>query len=134
VPRRARGWSCTRTAKGVKCNTLNKAGTRKCSVCGKPRPAKRAPKHMAALNETYEHYIEINGGEHCGICGRGPELTRKLDRDHSHDAMSLGTPRGLLCRGCNMRLSYQLTEEWLEAALAYVRRARERTEALNEAA
>jgi hypothetical protein len=30
---------------------------------------------MAALDLTYEHYVEINGGEHCGICGkpRSPE-------------------------------------------------------------
>jgi hypothetical protein len=126
MARRKRFWTCTRQQDGKRCNTLVPTAKRKCPACGKAKPAARRPKHMIALNESYEHYVEINGGEHCGICGKPPDHTRRLDRDHSHDVLSLGTPRGLLCRGCNMRLSYQLTEEWMEAALAYLRRARER--------
>lgn len=126
MPRRSRFWTCTRRTNGEKCNTLVPNAKRKCPKCGKPKPAPRRPKHLAALNESYEHYIEINGGEHCGICGRQPDGTRRLDRDHDHTVLGLGLPRGLLCRGCNMRLSYQLTEEWMEAALTYLRRARER--------
>jgi hypothetical protein len=99
-------------------------------VCGKARPPKRQPKHMAALNNSYEHFVEINGGEHCGICKAPPLPHRRLDRDHAHTTGGLGEPRGLLCRFCNMRLSYQMTEEWLEATLAYVRRHRLRMEAL----
>lgn len=124
-PRRARGWTCTRQSKGVRCYTLNPAGTRKCRECGKARPKKSPPKHMAALNEDYEHYIAINGGEHCGICGRGPSPGRKLDRDHDHST-PLGTPRGLLCSLHNRWLPRWMTLELAEAMTAYLRRYEER--------
>ena len=74
---------------------------------------------MVALETAYETYIILNDGEHCGICLRPRPEERRLDRDHDH---KLGQPRGLLCRGCNMRLQYWMTPEWLEAAAAYLRK------------
>jgi hypothetical protein len=50
---------------------------------------------MSALDVPYETYVELNGGEHCGICGKGPTPNRKLDKDHEHKGV--GRPRGLLC-------------------------------------
>ena len=59
-------------------------------------------------------------GERCGICGKGPSATRRLDRDHDHKT---GQPRGLLDHRCNRALPSWATPEWLEAAAAYLRRA-----------
>lgn len=136
--RRKTQWACTRQSKGVKCNTLNPIRAQKCSACGKAKPRPAPKKHMAGLNYDYEHYKEINGGEHCGICFttvselKNPQ--KKFARDHDHSAIGLGNPRGLLCTRCNMRLSYQMTAEWLEAAAAYVRRADERIQAWTQEA
>lgn len=78
---------------------------------------------MAALDLTYEQYVEINGGEHCGICGRQrgelPNPGRRLDRDHNHRS---GKPRGLLCREDNRKLKHWMTLDWLLAAVAYLER------------
>lgn len=120
---RAKGWTCQKQAGGVKCKTWNRPGTRKCQTCGKPRPPKKRPAHMAALDYSYEYYIEINGGEHCGICGRGPKPGRRLDRDHDHEGN--GRPRGLLCSRCNRHLKRWTTAEdgkWLVAAVEYLKR------------
>ena len=122
--RRKTKWACTRQSKGIKCNTLNPIRAQKCSSCGKPKPKPSRPKHMAALNESYEHYLEINGGEHCGMCGRPPTPGRRLDRDHDH--VGLGFPRGLLCVDCNRHLGHWYTLERVEAMLAYLRRHRDR--------
>lgn len=75
---------------------------------------------MAALDLTYEDYIAINGGEHCGVCGCPPPPGRRLDRDHEHAGE--GRPRGLLCRRDNRLLSRHLTADWLRDALAYLER------------
>jgi hypothetical protein len=124
--RRKTRWFCTRQSKGVKCNTWNPIRKQTCHVCGKAKPAVKKPKHMAALNESYEHYIEINGGEHCGICGitraQTKDPSRKLNRDHFHEAGGMGAPRGLLCTGDNLKLQYWMTIPWMEAALDYLRR------------
>lgn len=120
--RRKRFWTCTRKTDGVKCNTLNETAKRKCKTCGKPKPAPKRPKHMVALESTYEAFMELNGGETCGICGAPPK-TRRLDRDHDHRS---GRPRGLLCSRCNRLLHSWLTEEWLLAAASYLRRHAER--------
>lgn len=124
--RRPKFWTCTRQTKGVKCNTLVPVAKRKCPSCGKARPKKSPPKHMAALNNSYEHFIEINGGEHCGICGITREQTstpnQRMQRDHVHTTTGLGEPRGLLCIACNIRLSDRMTVEWTRAALAYLER------------
>lgn len=78
---------------------------------------------MAALELDYERYIEINGGEVCGICGRKPSARRKLDRDHCHAS---GVARGLLCARCNRALASHITVEWLQAAITYLEKT-ERT-------
>jgi hypothetical protein len=75
---------------------------------------------MVGLDISYEEYVEINGGEFCGICGRPPSAKRRLDRDHSHED---GRPRGLLCARCNRHLAHWLTVEdakWLRDALKYL--------------
>jgi hypothetical protein len=124
--RRKTRWFCTRQSKGVKCNTWNPIRTQKCHICDKPKPAVKKPKHMAALNESYEHYIEINReahgvGEVCAICGR-PPVTRKLDRDHTHTTRGFGEPRGLLCAMHNKFLPYWMTLELAESIADYLRR------------
>lgn len=68
----------------------------------------------------YEEYVRLNGGERCGICGNPPSENRRLDRDHDHRT---GEPRGLLCHRCNRALPDWVTEEWLEAARAYLGRS-----------
>lgn len=82
---------------------------------------------MKALDVSYEDYIILNGGEHCAICGKTraqmPNPARRLDRDHDHRT---GRPRGLLCRDCNRKLAHRYTEAWMWAAIAYLRRAKDR--------
>ena len=73
---------------------------------------------MSALEMSYQDYVEIQGGEFCGICRRGPK-NRKLDRDHDH---ATGRPRGLLCARCNRALPNFVDVEWLRGALEYLRR------------
>lgn len=66
-------------------------------------------------------YVELNGGDHCGIClRRRTEKDRRFDRDHDH---RLGTPRGLLCHKCNRALPHWITPEWLRAAAEYLEKA-----------
>jgi hypothetical protein len=115
-----RWWTCQRVTAGRKCGAVNPAIKQKCTECGKRRPPRKRPAHLAALDVSYEEYIEINGGEHCGICGALPKPGRKLDRDHDHGT---GRPRGLLCWTCNMLLPRRRgTPEWLRAAAAYLER------------
>ena len=76
---------------------------------------------MKALLVSYEEFIVLNRGELCGICGRPPGPTRRLDRDHDHKA---GKPRGLLCARCNRALPSWMTPMWLTAAAAYLERTR----------
>lgn len=80
---------------------------------------------MAALDIPYEVYVEINGGEHCALCGIGRSESRRLDRDHDHRT---GQPRGLLCWRHNKLLG---TADWsvtlLRAAADYLERAESRT-------
>lgn len=114
-------WTCSRVTAGVKCGAQNPRRARKCSTCGKTRPAKRKPAHMAALEQPYSAFLEANGGiERCGICGVEPGQ-RKLHRDHAH--VDDGYPRGLLCFPCNLQLKHTSTEEWLRAAADYLERA-----------
>lgn len=81
---------------------------------------------MAALDLSYEHYVRINGGETCGICGREPSLGRRLDRDHCHRT---GQPRGLLCWSCNRQLRTWATVEWMADAIKYLKRVHSRANA-----
>lgn len=75
---------------------------------------------MAALELDYAGYVRINGGEHCGICGRKPPAVN-LHRDHEHKGN--GRPRGLLCVACNMRLGERVTVAWMEQAINYLKRS-----------
>lgn len=115
----SRYWRCRRVSDGVVCGTLNLSRKRKCSACGRPKPLRRRPKHMRALDLPYEEWIVLNGGERCGICGRAPSASRRLDRDHCHAS---GAPRGLLCARCNRALPSWMTSEWLRGAVAYLER------------
>jgi hypothetical protein len=112
-------WTCQRSSLGVKCGHRNGNRKRNCQWC-KPRPARKRPAHMSALALPYAYYVQLNGGEHCGICGRLPSPGRKLDRDHDHKGV--GTPRGLLCVRCNRALPDWCGVEWLRAAAAYLER------------
>ena len=112
-------WTCQRRANRVKCGHVNDGRKRKCEICLKPRPARKTVRSQVKL--PYEAFIEINGGEHCGICGRGrPESGRRLQRDHDHKT---GKPRGLLCFHCNRQLRTWMTVEWMQAAIRYLERA-----------
>ena len=76
---------------------------------------------MAALEQDYAAFILLNGGEHCGVCGRRPSASRKLDRDHAHTVPPVA--RGLLCNRCNRALPSWVTVEWLRAAIRYLERS-----------
>ncbi len=117
---RAKGWTCQRVSKGVVCKQHNPPRTRKCIKCDKPRPARRHPEHLSALDLSYEEYVKLNGGETCGICGRRPSARRRLDRDHDHVT---GQPRGLLCARCNRALPAHITIEWMCKAIKYLQKA-----------
>src|SRR5689334_5693288 len=97
-----RFWTCRRQRDGKVCLWKNSSRKRKCELCGGAKPARRKPKHMVALEATYEHYVELNGADRCGICLRErSETDRRFDRDHDHKT---GRPRGLLCHRCNRAL------------------------------
>lgn len=121
---RARGWTCQRQANRVKCGAFNPPRTRKCEMCGKPRPQRKKPAHMSALELSYQEYVEINGGESCGICGKS-RGSRRLDRDHDH---KFGIARGLLCARCNRQLPAWVDIPWLVSAIEYLKRASTRIE------
>jgi hypothetical protein len=117
---------CRRVKDGQTCGTDNPARKRNCTRCGKPRQRRETSKtrHEAVLRDlSYEECIQINGGEHCGICGVSPK-TRRLDRDHEHKGK--GAIRGLLCIRCNLALPNRVTLEWLRAAVAYLERFEQR--------
>jgi hypothetical protein len=107
----ARRWTC----RG--CRITWPRTKQKCS-CGRARPKARTPVHMTVLSEKYEAW-EAKYGPNCGICGREPSATRRLDRDHDH---ATGAARGLLCNRCNRALPSWVTEDWLLLAAAYLRR------------
>ena len=115
----SRQWICRRQLAGLQCGGINGARARKCHTCGKPRATRRKPAHLIALDTGYDAYVLLNGGEHCGICGKSPQ-SRRLDRDHDHHT---GQPRGLLCHRCNRALPSWITPAWLRAAADYLARA-----------
>jgi recombination endonuclease VII len=115
----SRGWTCQRVSAGQKCKRWNSSRSKKCVGCGKPRPPRKRPAHLKALEQDYETYVRLNGGERCGICGAKPGA-RRLHRDHDH-RRAVG--RGLLCFRCNAALRPYMTLEWLRAAVVYVERA-----------
>lgn len=75
---------------------------------------------MKALEIPYEAYVELNGGDVCGVCKTPSTTARRLDRDHDHKA---GAPRGLLHARCNRALPNWVTPDWLRAAADYLERA-----------
>lgn len=121
MTRRAKHWTCRTKFGGTPCLHVNSSRKRNCGLCGRPRPARRRPAHLKALDVSYEQYAVINGGEECGICGTVAKPGgRRLHRDHDHRT---GEPRGLLCFRCNAALRPYMTTEWLLAASAYVIKA-----------
>lgn len=115
-------WTCQRVDHGSKCRHLNPNRQSRCSRCGKRRPARKSPAHLSALKLPYEYYVQINGGEHCGVCGKRPGATRKLDKDHEH--VGVGRPRGLLCWRHNKALEmFSDDPVLLRAAADYLERA-----------
>lgn len=116
---RPRQWTCQRSTGGLVCKHRNPSIKRKCQKCDKPRPARKRPAHMAAMDVDYEGFIALNGGEFCAICKRKPSKVRRLDRDHDHET---GQPRGLLCARCNRALPNWVSVEWLQGAAAYISR------------
>lgn len=113
-------WTCQRSTAGQRCRTVNPNRLQKCQSCGKRRPARKRPAHLAALDLPYETFVELNGGEWCGICGAEPKAGKRLHRDHDHRT---GRPRGVLCFPCNSALRPYMTADWLGCALDYVERA-----------
>lgn len=122
-----RYWTCR------KCSFRNeRTASRSCQGCGgQTKPKTRKPAHMAGL-KAFEVHGELNRLLHgvneneCAICGKQAKDSRNHDRDHAH--FDGGFPRGNLCPMCNKRLGEVERgndgEAWLEAALAYVQRAR----------
>lgn len=130
--RRASGWTCQKITHGIKCGHHNPPRTRKCRKCLKARPIRHTVmSDSKALAIPYEEYVKINGGEHCGVCGRTRAQQprgRRFDRDHDHDT---DLPRGLLCRQCNRalvasRFGLKINVKWLLAAAAYLVRHEKR--------
>ncbi len=70
---------------------------------------------------TYEQLWKLQGGR-CGICQRPAMDGMKFDIDHHHRKGLDATPRGLVHRGCNLRLGRESDPAWLEQAAAYLRR------------
>jgi hypothetical protein len=119
-----RPWTCQ------KCRRKHPSRVKQLCVCGARRPKTRRPAHMKALDLPYETFVELNGGEHCGICGLPPLKTRRHDRDHDH---LTGKPRGILCPTCNGfltarigRSSRALTPDFLRRSADYLERCANR--------
>jgi len=115
-------WTCQRQDHGRKCKALNPTRKQLCKRCGKRKPARKRPAHLATLDLTYEQFVEVNGGsEKCGICGIGQKANGlRLHRDHDHRAPYAA--RGLLCFRCNAALRPYMTAAWLKAAVLYIER------------
>jgi hypothetical protein len=101
------------------CLTVNENRYRKCQACGKKLPATRRPKHMVALKQPYEVYVALNGGDFCGVCGRPPSASRRLDRDHDH---ATSEPRGLCCSRHNRMIDNRATAAEFRALADYLDR------------
>lgn len=120
MPRDKRGWVCGKTTNKVKCTHRNPWSFKICQACGK----KKAPRKKGWHDQLrpYEEWVK-DFGETCGICGKAPQ-GRKLDRDTDHRTQ---TERGLLCWYCNVLLPRRANADWLEKAVAYLRRAEARS-------
>jgi hypothetical protein len=67
---------------------------------------------------TYDRLWEEQEGL-CGICRKPPYPGKVFDIDHDH---STDMARGLLHRGCNLKLGRMKDPEWFEGAAIYLRR------------
>ncbi len=89
----------------------------------------RANQHAAMRRKwrtdgTYERLWRLQDGK-CGICGGPPrKYGEKFDIDHHHAPGKDDKPRGLIHRGCNLRLGREASAEWLRMAAAYLERTR----------
>jgi hypothetical protein len=118
-------WTCQKGTDGIKCGALNPNRNRKCKTCGKTKRDRSSerPKHLSALDLPYSHYVAINGGEFCAICGATPKPGGVLNRDHAH--VGVGIPRGLLCWRHNQALEmFGDDPKLLRAAATYLERPR----------
>jgi hypothetical protein len=70
---------------------------------------------------TYERLLAEQKGM-CGICGAPPIDGQKFDIDHHHAKGKDDVPRGLIHRGCNLRLGRESSAWWLYQAASYLRR------------
>lgn len=83
---------------------------------------RRANPALSRKLEIYERLIELQGGEHCAICGKQEnDLGRRFAIDHDWETDEI---RGLLCRRCNHAIGNTRKQgmEWLAAAVAYLER------------
>lgn len=111
-------WTCQRQSNGVVCRHVNPPRKRNCEQCGKRRPPRKRPAHLAVLETTTYEECVARFGERCGICGSRPKPGKKLHRDHEHK--DGGEIRGLLCFRDNSALRSYMTIDWLRNALAYL--------------
>lgn len=112
---RRRVWTC-RKCRAQWPRTITNCRT---DGCTGRKPRAQPNSSTTALAIPYEDYVRLNGGEHCGICGRVPDFGRKLHRDHDHRTAE---PRGVLCFQCNHRLRVGITLGWLRLAVRYLER------------
>jgi hypothetical protein len=72
---------------------------------------------------TYERLLLAQHGR-CGICDIEYDrpIVQRFDIDHHHRKGVDHQPRGLLCRGCNLRLGRESDSIWLRNAANYLER------------
>lgn len=120
-------WTCQRVANKVKCGHKNPNRKTLCEQCRKPKRDRSGdrPQHLSALELPYEYFVEVNGGDHCGICYVAPKPGQKLNRDHAH--VGVGFARGVLCWRHNQALEmFGDDPNLLQAAIDYLERAEAR--------
>jgi hypothetical protein len=116
----SRTWTCRRVSGGLVCGFENSRRHIYCRACKKKRPASVGRSSKAKhIKGTYEEYIERQGYEACGICGREPKPGKRLHRDHDH---TTGKARGLLCFFHNRQLRTELNVDVLQAMIDYLKR------------
>ena len=94
-----------------------------------PRRTTRTPRRLvhrdlreqARKDGVYDSLFRAQDGK-CAICRKPPKPdgkggTASLDLDHDHRTLVI---RGLLCRGCNMRLRQGMTPAWMRQAADYL--------------
>lgn len=120
----ARTWTCQAVRGGVRCGHVNPRTRTYCGApgcTGRKRASRSTADAAVALRDvSYAEAVRINGGEHCGICGRTPpDEVPRLVRDHDHATREC---RGVLCDYDNRLLNARLTLTWMRRALPYLER------------